>query len=375
MNALLAEWRKIGRELGPALPGLALVVVVAVASRLLYGLIPWDTVKKGLSEVLIAVLLGLVIRNSIGFGKNLEPGIKFALQRVLRLGIILLGLRLSLQAVVKTGLSALLLVLVCISVALTLAYLAGRFFKIPARLALLIGVGTAICGNSAIIATAPVIEAKDEDVSFAVATITLFGTLAIILYPIIGHVLALTSGAFGMWAGSAVNDTSQVVAVGAAFSAAARDVATVVKLTRNTLMAPLIVVIGLIYARASQRQLTGKAADATHLTLGKLVPWFVLGFLGLTLLRTIGVALNVLPQSTTNPPANLKAASDALVFIDEVAKLAILMALSGVGLGTKIAEMRKTGLKPFVVGLCVAGVLAILSLSLILIFGLGAGTA
>ena len=198
-----------------------------------------------------------------------SPDIKFALQRVLRLGIILLGLRLSLQAVAKIGLSALVLVLVCISVALTLAYLAGRFFKIPARLALLIGVGTAICGNSAIIATAPVIEAKDEDVSFAVATITLFGTVAIVLYPIIGHALALSSGAFGMWAGSAVNDTSQVVAVGAAFSEAARDVATVVKLTRNTLMAPLIVIIGLLYARASQRHLTGKAAAATHLTLGQ----------------------------------------------------------------------------------------------------------
>ncbi len=372
MNAIIAEWRKIGRELGPALPGLALVAAVAIASRLLYGLIPWGVVKKAVSEVLVAVLLGLVIRNALRFSKSFEPGIKFALQRVLRLGIILLGLRLSLQAVLKTGLSALLLVLVCMSVALSLAYLAGRLFKIPARLAALIGVGTAICGNSAIIAVAPVIEAKDEDVSFAVATITLFGTLAIVVYPLVGHALGLSDGAFGMWAGSAVNDTSQVVAAGAAFSEAARDVATVVKLTRNTLMAPLIVLIGFVYARAGQRQLTGKAADATRLTIGKLIPWFVLGFLGMTLLRTLGIALGVLPQSTSNPPANLKAASDVLVWLDEVAKFCILMALSGIGLGTKIEEMRKTGLRPFVVGLCVAGVLAVLSLSLVVLFGLGA---
>jgi len=374
MNALLAEWRKIGRELGPALPGLALVAAVAIASRLLYGLIPWDVVKKAVSEVLIAVLLGLIIRTYVGFGKSLEPGIRFALQRVLRLGIILLGLRLSLQAVVKTGLSALVLVLVCMSVALTLAYLAGRIFRIPPRLAVLIGVGTAICGNSAIIAIAPVIEAKDEDVSFAVATITLFGTLAIIVYPLVGHALALSNGAFGMWAGSAVNDTSQVVATGAAFSEAARDVATVVKLTRNTLMAPLIVLIGLLYASASAHQLTGKAADATRLTLGKLAPWFVLGFLLMTLVRTLGVALNVLPQSTSNAPANLKTAAGALVFLDEAAKFAILMALSGIGLGTKIEEMHKTGLRPFVVGLCVAALLAVFSLSLIVFFGWG-GTA
>jgi uncharacterized integral membrane protein (TIGR00698 family) len=372
MNAVTAEWRKIGRELGPALPGLALVTVVAIVSRLLYGIIPWDFARKAMSEVLIAVLLGLVIRNAIGVSKNMEPGIKFALQRVLRLGIILLGLRLSLQAVVKTGLSALLLVLLCITVALTLAYLAGRVFKIPSRLAALIGVGTAICGNSAIIATAPVIEAKDEDVSFAVATITLFGTLAIVVYPLVGRALGLTDGAFGVWAGAAVNDTSQVVATGSAFSEAARDVATVVKLTRNTLMAPLIVLIGVLYSRAGQRQLTGKAADATRLSPGKLVPWFVLGFLGMAVLRTLGVAAGVLPQSTSNPPANLKAAAEALAFLDEVAKFAILMALSGIGLGTKIEDMRKMGLKPFVVGLCVAGVLAVLSLSLIVLLGLGA---
>ena len=370
MNAVLKEWKKVGSEIGPAFPGLVVVIIVAIVSRLLFNLMPWDVLKKTLSEVLIAIIVGLLIRNLASIPKTCEPGIKFALQRVLRFAIILLGLRLSLQAVVKTGVSALLLILVCMSVALSLAYLAGRFFKIPYRLAALIGVGTAICGNSAIVATAPVIEAKDEDVSFAVATITLFGTLAVVLYPLIGHALNLTNGAFGYWAGSAVNDTSQVVATGASYSQAALDVATVVKLTRNTLMAPLIVMIGLVYARANQKQLTGKAADATKLTLGKLVPWFVLGFLIMTLIRTMGVAMNVLPQSTSNP-GSLKTAADILVFVDEVAKFAILMALSGIGLGTRFEEMRKTGLKPFVVGLCVAAILATLSLTLIIVFGLG----
>lgn len=371
MPALTTEWRKIVGEIGPALPGLALAFAVAVASRLLYGLMPSEMLRRAVSEVLVAVLLGLLIRNVVGIDRSFEPGIRFALVRVLRLGIILLGLRLSLQAVVKTGLSALLLILICISVALSLAYLAGRFFHIPSRLAALIGVGTAICGNSAIIATAPVIEAKDEDVSFAVATITLFGTLAIIVYPLVGGMLGMSDGAFGMWAGVAVNDTSQVVATSSAYSAAARDVATVVKLTRNTLMAPLIVVIGLVYARASRRALSGKAAAASRPRLGQLAPWFVLGFLGMTLLRTLGVALGVLPQSASSPPANLRAAANLLNLADEIARFAILMALSGIGLGTRIAEMRKTGLRPFVVGLCVASVLAVLSLGLIQIFGLG----
>ena len=160
---------------------------------------------------------------------------------VLRFGIILLGLRLSLQDVVATGLKALILVSICITVALILAYYAGRLFKVPPRLAALIGVGTAICGNTAIVATAPVLDANEEEVSFAVATITLFGLLAVLIYPIIGHALGLSDRFFGLWAGTAVNDTSQVVAVGAIFSEAALNVATIVKLTRNTLMAPLIV--------------------------------------------------------------------------------------------------------------------------------------
>ena len=369
LKSIWNEWKKIGQELGPAFAGLNLVFGVAIVARFLQGLLPGPTLNKAISEVLIAVVVGLYIRNALGVSSRFEPGVKFSLQRILRLGIILLGLRLSLQDVAATGATALALVAVCITIALLMAYIAGRLFKIPARLATLIGVGTAICGNSAIVATAPVIEAKEDDVSFAVATITLFGLIAVIFYPIIGHVAGLSDRVFGLWAGTAVNDTSQVVATGAAYSPAALDVATVVKLTRNTLMAPLIVLIGLVYSRASQSKLTGKAAEAAHLTLGKLVPWFVLGFLALSLVRTAGVAAGILPQNVDKPGA-LQSAVAVLKFADEMAKFCILMALAGVGLGTNIQSMRKTGFKPFIVGLCVASILAVVSLSLILFAGL-----
>ena len=366
-QAIISEWKKIGRELGPAFPGLHLVIAVAVVARFGHGLIPNPTLARGVSEVFLAVLLGLYIRNVIRFSKRFEPGVKFGLQRILRLGIILLGLRLSLQDVVSTGLTSLLLILACMALALSLALLAGRFLKIPGRLAALIGVGTAICGNTAIVAVAPVIEAQDEDISFAVATITFFGTLAVVLYPIIGVLLGLTDRAFGLWAGTAVNDTSQVVAAGAAFSERARDIATVVKLTRNTLMAPLIVLIGLVYARG---QKSDGAAASTRFTFGKVVPWFVIGFLLMTLLRTAGVALGILPQDIAHPGA-LAGAAAALKFVDEIAKFAVLMALSAIGLSTDITSVRRTGLKPFVLGLSVASVLAIFSLGAILITGLG----
>jgi len=364
MSILISEWKKIGREISPAIPGLILVLAVAIGARFLQSLIPGPTLNKAISEILIAVLIGLLVRNTLGLVARTQAGIAFSLNRLLRLGIILLGLRLSLQDVIATGLSALILIIVCITLALTLAFITGRLFKIPVRLATLIGVGTAICGNSAIVATAPVIDAKEDEVGFAVATITLFGLIAIIFYPIIGHALRLTDHVFGMWAGTAVNDTSQVVATGAAYSHSALSIATIVKLTRNTLMAPVIVLIGFVYRRR------GEHVKATKLTLGNVVPLFVLGFLAMSLVRTVGVAAGALPQNV-DQPGNLASGAAALKSFDDAARFFILMALSAIGLGTKVSSLRAIGPKPFVVGLCVATVLAVTSLSLILFLHLG----
>jgi len=349
------------------LPGLYLVVAVAVVARYLHSLIPNASMARAVSEVFIAVALGLHIRNAIGYSARFEPGVKFALQRILRLGIILLGLRLSLQDVVATGSSSLLLIVACMALALTLAYLGGRLLKIPPRLATLLGVGTAICGNTAIVATAPMIEARDEDISMAVATITFFGTLAVLLYPVIGYFVGLTDHTFGLWVGTAVNDTSQVVAAGAAFSDKARDIATIVKLTRNTLMVPIMIVIGTVYARSQNRR---GAGAATRYSFSKVVPWFVLGFLALTLLRTLGVWLGVLPQNVANP-GTLTTAAHLLSLVDQIATFAILMALSAIGLGTDAGAVRRTGIKPFALGVVVATTLAVFSLAAILLTGLG----
>ena len=169
------------------------------------------------------------------------------------------------------------------TVALLFALLVGRRLNLPPRLALLIGVGTAVCGNSAIVATAPVIKADEREVGFAVGTITFTGTLALFLYPVIGHLLQMTDVAFGVWSGVAVNDTSQVVATSAAYSLVARDVATVVKLVRNALMAPLIMLIAWWWSRNAGE---GAASGQSWL---KALPPFVLMFLGLALLRSVGL--------------------------------------------------------------------------------------
>jgi uncharacterized integral membrane protein (TIGR00698 family) len=371
MKSFFQDWRKIWLELEPAKTGLHLVLGVSIVSRFLHGLIANQLLSKSISEILVAVAIGLYLRNWVGLGDRSKAGIKFSIQRVLRFGIILLGLRLSLQDVVATGGRALILVSLCITIALLLANLAGRIFKVPPRLAALIGVGTAICGNSAIVAVAPVLDANEEEVSFAVATITLFGLLAVLVYPFIGNWLALTDRSFGLWAGTAVNDTSQVVAVGAIFSEAALNVATVVKLTRNTLMAPLIVLFGLIYSTILKKEMSDDAAKAARLDWSKLVPGFVIGFMVMSLIRTAGVAFGFLPQNVSNP-GDLVFAASALKFFDQVSKFAILMALAGVGLNTDLSSLRKIGFKPLIVGTCVAVLLAVISLSLILFTPLGA---
>jgi uncharacterized integral membrane protein (TIGR00698 family) len=328
-------------------PGLILVLAIAVVARILSVFLP-----PAVNAVIIAILLGLLIRNTVTVPASFQPGIKFALQRLLRLAIILLGIRLSFGEVISIGAQSLIIIVAAMAVALLVTYLGGRLLKLPARMALLIGVGTAVCGNSAIIATAPVIKAEEQEVSFSVATITLFGTLAVFLYPAIGFALGLSDSVFGTWAGVAVNDTSQVVATSFAYSDEAGRVATVVKLTRNALMAPVIVLIGLYWARSTARAMSASGLASKELKLTKIFPYFVLGFVGMALLNTLGVF-----------PAPVVSA------VNDVSGFLILMALAGVGLGTNLAQMRKTGLKPFYLGLFAASIVAAFSLSVIVLMG------
>jgi len=327
-------------------PGFLLALLVAAVARFVGWLLP-----AVVSEILVAILLGLVVSNAWAPPRATGPGLRFAAQRVLRAGIVLLGARFYLADVATIGGSAIGLVLVCMTIALTFALLVGRWLGLPPRLALLIGVGTAVCGNSAIVATAPVIKADDRDVGFAVGTITFTGTLALFLYPVIGHMLQLGDATFGVWSGVAVNDTSQVVATSAAYSAVARDIATVVKLVRNALMAPLIMLIAWWWSRSAA---AGEESASGQGWL-KAVPPFVLMFLGMALLRSVGLI-----------PIGLAR------WFDEGAKACILVAMAGVGLSTKVRDMRAVGATPFFLGVGTAALLAVLSLVIITTLGLGA---
>jgi uncharacterized integral membrane protein (TIGR00698 family) len=219
------------------------------------------------------------------------------------------------------------------------------------RLGLLIAAGTAICGNSAIVAVAPVVEADDREISLAVATITGFGMLAVIVYPLVGQLVGLSSPAFGLWAGTSINDTSQVVAAGYAFDSTAGDAAVVTKLTRNLLLAPAVVAVSLVVA--------ADVTDRPRRLAERIVPPFVVGFLLLAAARSIGLL---------DFPIGGRSASDVAA---DGAAAAILVALAGIGLSTNVRAIAGVGIRPLGLAALLSLGLAVGSLVVILALGLG----
>lgn len=324
-------------------PGLVVVGVIAASARAIA-----DTLPFSVSEVTIGILLGLLLATLVARRPSTKPGSKFSQTTLLRAGIVLLGVRLSFGDVLSIGGRTLVVILIGLVAVLCFTLGIGRVLRLPTKLCVLISVGVAICGNSAIFATAPVIDARERDVSFSVGLITFFGTLAVILYPLAGHALDVSEQLFGYWAGMAVSDTAQVVATGFAYSESSGDLATIVKLTRNTLMGPLIVVIGAMYYRSMIRQADDSATKpGRRETITKAVPLFVVGFLLMASLNSLGV----IPTSVQD---RIQYASQTL----------ILMALVGVGLNTDLRDIARVGLKPFYLGL--AAVLFLGGLALVL---------
>lgn len=326
-----------------SLAGLVLAGALAGVARVLTSPLP-----NAISEVTVGILLGLLFANTVGIPSGWGGGVKLAVGVPLRIGIVLLGARLTFDDLLATGASSLVVILVCVAFAFALVMALGRILGLPMRLTTLIAVGTAICGNSAIIATAPAIEAKEADVTFAVATITAFGTLALLTYPVIGHVWGLEDRLFGHWVGVAINDTSQVTAAGFAYSTSAGESATIVKLTRNLLIGPAIVLIGAAYGSVRTGHERSGAGPRHRLRPVTLVPAFVIGFVVLAVANTLGWI-----------PTPMGALSQ------EGSRALILVALVAVGLSTNLRQLRSVGVRPLYVGLSASAALAVLALTLL----------
>lgn len=333
------------------IPGFALIIVISLLALLIQSHIIVNG-KEVVSAVAIAILIGILVRNLFYVSDSCKPGTGLAVKRFLRVGVALMGAQLSLGQILHTGACSVLIVAICIVLAILVVRLVSMRMGMSDRLGTLLGVGTSICGVSAIVATAPVIGAKEEETAMAVATITIFGLLAVLFYPLLGLSLGLSDRFFGTWAGTAVNDTSQVVATGLIFSQKAGEIATVVKLTRNLFIAPVIVVLSWLYLKRCQME--GELKNqGNRIKFQQAVPLFVLGFLGMAVLNS----LDVFPDAVRNG-------------IRMISQFLIVAALAGVGLETNLSAMKRIGFQPFYAGLCAAFFMAAVSFGLITIMGI-----
>lgn len=327
------------------LPGLLLALGVAIVALVLGRLAPL------VGGPVCGIVLGILVRNLVSPGTQFTPGIQFAGKQVLQWSIIALGFGLSLDQVAKTGLESLSVTLITMTVAFLSARALGRLLGVHDKLKILIGVGTAICGGSAIAAVTPIIKPDDHDTAFAISTIFLFNLVAVLLFPLLGHLLHLSDLGFGLWAGTAINDTSSVVAAGYSFSKTAGDYATIVKLTRATLIIPVCLALAVMVAmREKRKSNTGGATG--DFSLAKIFPWFILWFLVASAIRTTGLV-----------PAAIQPA------IHAAAEFLIIVALTAIGLSANLRKMASTGPRPILLGLGVWAAVSISSLLVQLLIG------
>lgn len=329
-----------------------------------------------ISEIFVAIILGIIIRNSIGLSDIFTKGISFSMKYILRAGIILLGLRLSLMEALKLGAFGIPLIVACISVGLLVTLFLANKMNQSIRLATLIASGTSICGVTAIMATSPVIKAKENEISYAVANITIFGLTGMLLYPFLTHFLfAEDAIKAGLFLGTAIHDTAQVTGAALIYDQLYQmpqvvDAATVTKLTRNLFIIAIIPFVSYLFFNKSKEQAAQVENKEDRLPKWyTFIPLFVIGFLILSIMRTIGDATL---ESTGNAFGIFASDSWSSIYtnLSSFGTTYLLgMAMAGVGLSTNFKMFKGLGLKPFYIGFVAAISVGAVSGVLIWLFG------
>ena len=297
-----------------------------------------------LSGIAVSVIALQLIKVKLPGGFSFAAGLKFTSKKVLQCSIVFLGFEMNLYHVLSAGRASLVIMLFTFSSVLFTAFVLGKALKLSSNTTTLIGVGTAICGGSAIAAVAPVIRAEDEDVTRAISTVFLFNIVAVFIFPALGCALGMSDTTFGMWAGTAINDTSSVVAAGSAWSVAAGsnaalNYATIVKLTRTLMIVPIALILALYTARKA------KAEAAGSFQFAQVFPWFVLMFIAAACISTF---VNIPPSVSS--------------FLVRLGKFGIVMAMAAIGLNTNLKALFANGIRPIVLGSVCWAVIAVVTL-------------
>lgn len=318
--------------------GIALCLAIALPAWLLGR--QFDIIGGPVFAILIGMAAAAMLRsrNTSAFAS----GIAYTSKKVLQYAVILLGFGLNLAQIAQVGATSLPIIISTITTSLVIAFVLSRALKIPAKISTLVGVGSSICGGSAIAATAPVIDADDEEIAQAISVIFLFNIVAALIFPALGGMLGLTNEGFGLFAGTAVNDTSSVTAAAAAWDgmhpgANTLDTATIVKLTRTLAIIPITLVLAFLQVRSARKAAAaGESTEgAGSFNLAKIFPVFILFFVLASVITTVFA----LPAEVTAP-------------VKELSKFLIVMAMAAIGLNTDLVKLVRTGGKPILMGFC-----------------------
>lgn len=338
------------KKLKNIMPGFILALSVAAVSKFLEDLLP----IKLIGASVIALFIGMIINHFWQPTTIYQNGLKFSSKKVLKFAIIILGASLNIPVILEIGKLSLTVMIFTLLTCFGGGYFVGKFLGLNWKLSNLISAGTGICGGSAIAAIAPVIEAEDTDIAYAMSATFLFDIAMILLFPILGKAMNLSDVAYGLWTGTAVNDTSSVVAAGYAFSEAAGDFATMVKLTRTLSIIPTVLIFSVLHNYLKNKNLSAENRnEATNLKITSILPWFILGFLFLSFVNSAGLI-----------------SKEISIYLKDLSKFLMITALAAIGLNTSFKQMKNSGIRPMVHGFIISALVVIVALVVEILIGL-----
>ena len=334
-------------------PGIILSVGVALLACRLESLLPIHLIGSAVIAMFIGMILNYFLRNT----KVFSSGLKFTSKKILKFAIILLGLSLNITTILNVGKMSLTVMIFTLLTCFGGGYFIGKALGLNWKLSNLISAGTGICGGSAIAAIAPTIDADDNDVAYAMSATFLFDMAMIVLFPIMGRALGMTDQAFGIWAGTAVNDTSSVVATGYAFSEGAGDFATMVKLTITLAIIPTVITFAFVQLHLKRKEALTNNRNGSELkaifSITKIFPWFILGFLAMSIVASIFPIPAAVVYGTKN-----------------ASKFLMVSALAAIGLNTSFSSMKKAGIRPMIHGFIISALVVIVALVVEIVMGI-----
>ena len=333
-------------------PGIIASLLIAFVATYIESLLPIHIIGAAVIAMFIGMLLNPLVKKT----NILNTGLKFTSKKILKFAIIILGLSLNINTILNVGKMSLVVMVFTLLTCFGGGYFIGKALGLNWKLSNLISAGTGICGGSAIAAIAPTIDADDNDIAYAMSATFLFDMAMIILFPIMGRALGMTDQAFGIWAGTAVNDTSSVVATGYAFSEGAGDYATMVKLTRTLSIIPTVITFAFISLRLKKKEFENNAANdqlKANFSIKKIFPYFILGFLAMSIVASVFT----IPQGFVSTTKS-------------ISKFLMVAALSAIGLNTSFSEMKKSGIKPMLHGFIISALVVVVALVVEICMGL-----